>query len=77
MDMGYEFSWSAFVFGALIAVAGVLLLRFYQQIADNLGSGAISYDRYKLAGLITTIVGIVVMLNLHALILGWILGFFF
>ena len=73
-DMGYEFSWSAFTIGFMILVAGVVLLRFYQPIADNLASGVASYERFKLAGLIACLLGLVVMLNLHDIILTSVLG---
>jgi hypothetical protein len=67
--MDYEFSWGAFMIGVIITIIGVLVLRFYQPLADNLSSGAVSYDRFKLAGLIGTIVGIIVMLNLHTFLI--------
>ena len=75
--MDYTFSWAAFFIGALILLVGAALTAWYQPIADNLGSGVSSYDRYRLAGLIACGVGIVVMLNLHTVILGWIFGMFF
>ena len=75
--MDYTFSWAAFFIGALILLVGAALTAWYRPIADNLGSGVSSYDRYRLAGLIACGVGIVVMLNLHTLILGWILDLFF
>ena len=75
--MDYTFSWAAFFIGALILLVGAALTAWYRPIADNLGSGVSSYDRYRLAGLIACALGIVVMLNLHTLILGWIFGLFF
>ena len=71
--MEYEFSWAAFGLGFIILVAGAVLLRFYQPIADNLASGVVSYERFKLAGLIACAVGFIVMLNLHLILLSWII----
>ncbi len=70
--MEYHFSVAWFVVGFLVICAGGLFMRYHQFVADNLGGGVGSYDRYKLFALITVIVGIVAMLNLHTLILGWI-----
>ena len=74
--MGYEFSWGAFMLGILITVIGAVMLRFYQPLADNLSSGVMSYDRFKLAGLIVVGLGLIVMLNLHTLILEALIGLF-
>ena len=75
--MDYTFSWAAFFIGALILLVGAALTLWYRPIADTMGGGASSYDRYRLVGLIACIVGLVVMLNLHTVILGWIAGMFF
>ena len=68
--MQYEFSIGAFFGGILILLAGAAFLRWHQKIADNLGSGVSSYDKYKLWALICCGVGFIVMLNLHIFILG-------
>ena len=70
--MEYEFNVAWFVVGFLIVVTGGLFLRYHQFVADNLGGGIGSYDRYKLAALITIAVGLIAMVNLHTVILGWI-----
>ena len=75
--MNYEFSTAAFFIGVIILVVGVVGMRFHQVIADNLGSGVASYDRYKLFALIACILGFIVMLNLHSVILGWFFGMVF
>ena len=67
--MQYEFTLGAFSLGILILAAGVVFVRYYQVIADNLGSGVMSYDRFKLAALITCGIGLIVALNLHVFIL--------
>ncbi len=68
--MEYEFSFGSFFVGFLIVVAGVAFMRWHQAVADNLGSGVSSYDRFKLWALITCIVGLLVSVNLHWFILG-------
>jgi hypothetical protein len=68
--MQYEFSFVSFGFGLIIVIAGVLFMRFHQVIADNLGGGMSSYDRYKLWALIACIVGVLVTFNLHEFLLG-------
>lgn len=68
--MQYEFSIGAFFAGLLILAAGAAFLKWHQVIADNLGSGVSSYDRYKMWALIACGVGLLVMVNLHVFILG-------
>lgn len=75
--MEYEFSWTSFIIGLLVLAAGVVFMRFHQWIADNLGAGVGSYERYKLYALIACALGLVVMINLHSLILRWFFGMIF
>jgi uncharacterized membrane protein YidH (DUF202 family) len=75
--MEYEFSVGSFLIGLLILAAGVAFVRWYQIIADNLGGGVSSYDRYKLWAFITCGIGLIVMLNLHTMILTWFFGMLF
>ena len=73
----YEFSISSFLIGLLILTAGVALMRWHQWVADNFGGGVSSYERYKLWALISCGVGFIVMVNLHVLILHWLVGWLF
>jgi uncharacterized membrane protein YidH (DUF202 family) len=75
--MEYEFSIGWFFTGLLILAAGVAFVRWYQPIADNMGSGVVSYERFKLWAFITCGVGFLVMLNLHTTLLRWFFGLFF
>ena len=68
----YEFSVGSFFLGLAILAAGVAFVKWHQPIADNLGGGVSSYDRYKLFAFITCGVGLIVMVNLHAVILTWV-----
>jgi hypothetical protein len=70
--MEYKFSIAWFVVGLLITCTGGLFMKYHQFVADNLGGGVGSYDRYKLAALIMVVIGLIAMVNLHTLILGWI-----
>lgn len=70
--MDYKFSLAWFVVGFLITITGGLFMRYHQFVADNLGGGIGSYDKYKLAAVIMIVVGLIAMVNLHTLILGFI-----
>lgn len=61
----------------MITVAGVLIVVFYRQIAENLAHGVSSYDHVKLFGVITAGVGLLVTANLHILVLTWIFNLLF
>ncbi len=68
--MQYEFNIGTFFIGIIILIVGAAFMRWHQVIADNLGGGVMSYDKYKLWALITCCIGFLVMLNLHWFILG-------
>ena len=75
--MTYEFSLPSFFIGVIILALGVVFVRYHQWVADNLGGGVATYDRYKLYAFIACALGLIVMLNLHAVILGWIFNSLF
>jgi hypothetical protein len=75
--MTYEFSIGAFFVGFIILAVGVAFVKWYQVIADNLGSGVASYDRFRLWAFITCGLGLVVMVNLHTMILTWFFSMLF
>jgi len=68
--MTYEFSLGSFFVGLLILAIGVAFMLWHRVIADNFGSGASSYDRFKFWALMTCILGVIVSVNLHWFILG-------
>jgi hypothetical protein len=68
--MNYEFSFGSLLVGCIIVIVGTVFMRFHQTIANNLGSGVSSYDRYKFWALMTCLLGFLVMMNLHWFILG-------
>ena len=73
--MHFSFGW--FLAGVVSAVAGIIMTRFYKQIADNFGSGVTSYNRYKYIGIGLTVVGLVLIFNLHSIVLDFIANTFF
>ena len=68
----YEFSWMWFFIGIITIVVGVLFMRFYKEIADNMGSGVASYQRYKLVALGICGAGMIMMFNVHTLVIAFI-----
>jgi hypothetical protein len=75
--MEYEFSAGWFFTGFIVLLIGVAFVKWHQWVADNLGSGVASYERYKLYAFITCGLGFIVMLNLHTLVLRWFFSLFF
>lgn len=67
--MEFEYSIGWLFGGILITVAGGLIVIFYKQISDSLVNGVSSYDKVKLAGVITVVVGLICVANLHTFIL--------
>ena len=75
--MEYIFSWGSFVFGIIILIISACIVVWHRQLADTFSSGASSYERYQLWGVIGCVLGLLVMTNLHTLILSAFLGLFF
>lgn len=73
--MQWTFDWGWFFGGLVISIAGILMVRFHRQIADNLAGGVQSYDKVKLWGVVATIGGFIVASNLHSTILYLIFHF--
>ena len=71
MEYHFELTW--FIVGLLITCVGGLFIKYHQWVADNFGGGIGSYDRYKLAALVTIGFGLLSMVNLHTILLGWLL----
>ncbi len=72
--MDFEFSIGWMFAGLVIAVAGGLIVVFYRQISDHLVNRVSSYERVKLFGVITILVGLAVTANLHTLILTFLVN---
>lgn len=77
MVMEYEFSIGWLFGGLAIALAGGLIVLFYKPIADNLVNGVQSYDKVKLFGVVTIIIGLICTANLHTFLLGWLINLMF
>lgn len=71
----WSFSWGWFFAGIVCLVAGALITKFHQQVANNLASGVASYDKVKLFGVITCLVGLIFIANLHSTLIYLILHF--
>ncbi|MBR3253125.1 hypothetical protein IKF85_00145 [Candidatus Saccharibacteria bacterium] len=75
--MEYTFSLGWMFGGLAIAIVGGLVVIFYRQIAENLANGVSSYDKVKLFGVITIIVGLLITANLHTFFLGLLVNLIF
>ena len=75
MNFEYSIGWA--IGGLLIALAGGLIVLFYKQISDNMASGIASYEKVKLFGVITIVIGLIITANLHTLLLGWLVSLIF
>lgn len=60
--------------GLTIAAAGGAIVVFYRQISEGLANGVSSYERVKLFGIITVVVGLLVTANLHTLVLSMLVN---
>lgn len=75
MDFTFDFGWM--FAGIVITIAGGLVVIFYRQIAEGLANGVSSYDKVKLFGVITVVVGLLVTANLHTFLLTLIIKLLF
>lgn len=73
--MHFSFGW--FFVGIVCTIVGIVMTRFYKQIADNFGSGVTSYNRYKYIGVGLTVAGLIMIFNLHTIVLDFIGNTFF
>jgi hypothetical protein len=69
--MEYKFNAAWFVAGMLIVILGTLFMKYHQWVADNFGGGVGSYQKYKLAAVISIIGGLIASVNLHTIVLTW------
>ena len=75
MDFTFDFGWM--IGGLIISAIGGAVVIFYRQIAENMASGVSSYERVKLFGIITLVIGLAITANLHTFILGLIVKLMF
>lgn len=75
--MEFEFSWGWMAGGLVITAIGTLIVVYYKRIADGMANGVSSYDKVKLFGVITVIVGLLVTANLHTFLINLIVNFIF
>ena len=67
--MGWSFSLAWAFVGLLVMVGGALIVVYYQKFADNFLGGVKDYEKTKLIGIITIIVGLIFLTNLHTVLL--------
>lgn len=75
IDFTFSFGWM-FV-GIVITIAGGLVVIFYRQIAEGMANGVSSYEKVKLFGVITAVVGLLVTANLHTFLLTLLIQLMF
>ena len=68
-DMDFTFSIGWLFGGLAIAGAGGAVVFFHRQIAENMANGVSSYEKVKLFGVITIVIGLLVAMNLHTFLL--------
>jgi len=73
----YEFSPAALIWGIIIMALSAVFIRFHRQIADAIGGGLGSYEKYKLYGLIGVGIGALMMFNIPIFLLTLIANMFF
>ncbi len=73
--MEYQFSFGWMIGGVVIALIGALVIVFYRQISDTIANGVASYEKMKLYGVITVIVGLLTASNLLSFILEFVFRF--
>jgi hypothetical protein len=73
----YEFSPAALIWGILIMAASATFIRFHRQIANAIGGGLGSYEKYKLYGLIGVGIGVLMMFNIPVFLLKLVASMFF
>ena len=67
--MGWSFSLGWAFVGLLVMGAGALIIIYYQKFADNFFGGVKDYEKTKLIGIITIVVGLLLLTNLHTVLL--------
>jgi len=75
MDWNFNLGW--FFTGLIIFLGGGLMVYFYKPISDNLAYGINSYEKMKFWGIIVAVVGLLIMMNLHTVILNWLVSLIF
>ena len=75
MNFTFDFGWV--IGGIAIALAGGLIVVFHRQIAGNFKNSVSSYEKVKLFGIVTLIVGFLIAINLHIFILELITNLIF
>jgi len=62
-----QFDWVWFFVGLGVVAIGVLILKYYNKIAD--ATRLMTYTKWQLAGILTIVIGFLVALNVHVLLI--------
>lgn len=66
-----------FFVGFIVIALGLVMVRYYKEIADMFGWGASSYDRYRIVAIVMTMIGVLMVFNLHTFIINSVLTLLF
>ena len=77
MEVAWTFNVGWMMIGLLIFAAGGAIVALHQKIADSMMAGVVDYQKVKLVGLIVIGLGLIIMINLHTLILSWLVSLIF
>ena len=72
-----ELNIGTLISGVVIILLGTAFIYFYTPIADNLGGGLGSYQKYKLYGVIAVVFGFLILFNIPQFLLNQVLSVFF
>ena len=72
-----ELNIGTLISGVVIILLGTAFIYFHKPIADNLGGGLGSYQKYKLYGVIAVVFGFLILFNIPQFLLNQILSVFF
>lgn len=75
--MDYNFDLNSMFLGLGIMLIGILFTRWYKQVSDFFGRGIASYGKFRLTAILTCVAGFLISLNLHILLLNWLVGILF
>ena len=73
----YEFSLGSFILGIALMAAGAAMVYFHKQLSQMFMGGPGMYSKYKLYGLMVSILGILLLFNIPQLVLEAIVRMFF
>ena len=77
MEVEWTFNVGWMMIGLLVFAGGGAIVALHQKIADSMMAGTVDYQRVKIVGLIVIGLGMILMMNLHTLMLSWLVNLIF